>query len=105
MQTLTESTPASSLISCHLLVQADVPLVCLLPSPVSCLLLPLSGYHSVVLGQPLSILSWGHVIWVLFFSLPHLAKSPLTPNSTVKIWKPRGQWSWNSKKGLEVMEL
>lgn len=84
MQTLTESTPASSLISCHLLVQVDAPLVCLLPSPVSCLLLALSGYHSVVLGQPLSILSWGHVIRVLFLSLPHLAKSPLTPTPLSK---------------------
>lgn len=62
----------------------------------------LQGSPSRVVGPPLSVLGWGQVIWVLLLSGPSLAKSPLTPGSTVKVWRPRKQWTWNSKKGLKV---
>lgn len=77
---LTQSTPASSLFSCHLLVQADAPLVCLLPSPSSCLLLPFKALHGGLLNHA-ECPGLGQAICALFLSLPPLGQSPLRRQS------------------------
>lgn len=68
VQTLTQPTEASSLVSCPL--SPSLSPACWNPSK-----LPKQGRRT----PPLSALYWGQVFWVLFLSLPPLAKSPLAP--------------------------
>ena len=85
---------------------------CLSPAQPS--LLPAEtpqGSPSRLVGPPLSVLGWSQVIWVLFLSLPLLAKSFLTPaqssrpeaKGAVDLEQQKWYEKWGSCKGRAAL--